>query len=56
MRFITSSANKAWDATRLEKDKKKQSLGWEGRKKKEKTPPTGLEPATPGLGGRCHIH
>ena len=23
---------------------------------KKKTPPTGLEPATPGLGGRCHIH
>ena len=28
-----------------------------GGKKREKiTPPTGLEPATPGLGGRCHIH
>ena len=29
----------------------------EGEKKIIKlTPPTGLEPATPGLGGRCHIH
>ena len=37
-----------------------KSVGTKKKKKKKKgkkkTPPTGLEPATPGLGGRCHIH
>ena len=45
------------DEREKERDESNSGVLEGGEKKKRKeTPPTGLEPATPGLGGRCHIH